>query len=93
MRILGIDCGSQVTGFGVIESDGVAHTLIEAGAIRTDPKQPMPARLLHIGGHLREVIARLQPECAAVEDAFSSKNPRSALKLSQVRGRGRQRCL
>lgn len=86
MRILGIDCGSQVTGFGVIESDGVVHTLLEAGAIRTDSKQPMPARLLQIGGHLRDVIARHQPECAAVEDAFSSKNPRSALKLSQVRG-------
>jgi crossover junction endodeoxyribonuclease RuvC len=86
VRILGIDCGSQVTGFGVIESDGVVHTLLEAGAIRTDSKQPMPARLLQIGGHLRDVIARHRPECAAVEDAFSSKNPRSALKLSQVRG-------
>ncbi len=86
MRILGIDCGSQVTGFGVIESDGVSHTLIEAGAVRTDSRQALPARLLHIGEQLRAVIARHQPECAAVEDTFTSVNARSALKLSQVRG-------
>jgi crossover junction endodeoxyribonuclease RuvC len=86
VRILGIDCGSQITGFGVIESDGVSHTLIEAGAVRTDTRQPLPARLLHIGEQLRAVIARHRPECAAVEDTFTSVNARSALKLSQVRG-------
>jgi crossover junction endodeoxyribonuclease RuvC len=86
VRILGIDCGSQVTGFGVIESDGVTHALLDAGAIRTDAKLPMPARLLHIGAALRAVIERHRPEAAAVEDAFASVNARSALKLSQVRG-------
>ncbi|MCL4793637.1 MAG: crossover junction endodeoxyribonuclease RuvC [Bryobacteraceae bacterium] len=86
MRILGIDCGSQITGFGVIESDGVSHALIEAGAVRTDSRQALPARLLHIGEQLRAVIARHHPDCAAVEDTFTSVNARSALKLSQVRG-------
>lgn len=86
MRILGIDCGSQITGFGVIESDGITHSLIEAGAIKTNPRDSFAGRLLRIGSVLREVIARHQPEEAAVEDAFYSANVRSALKLSQVRG-------
>lgn len=86
MRILGIDCGSQVTGYGVIDSDGVTHTLVDAGVVRTNPKDPLPRRLLVIGQALRELIARHRPEAAAVEDAFTSVNARSALKLSQVRG-------
>jgi crossover junction endodeoxyribonuclease RuvC len=86
VRILGIDCGSQITGFGVIESDGVTHSLVEAGAIRTNPRHSFAERLLHIGTVLREVITRHHPDEAAVEDAFYSANARSALKLSQVRG-------
>jgi crossover junction endodeoxyribonuclease RuvC len=86
VRILGIDCGSQVTGYGVIDSDGVTHALVEAGVVRTDPKQPFAIRLLQIGQELRAIIARHHPEAAAVEDAFTSVNARSALKLSQVRG-------
>lgn len=86
MRILGIDCGSQVTGYGVIDSDGVTHALVDAGVVRTDPKQPLALRLLEIGQALRAIIARHRPDAAAVEDAFTSVNARSALKLSQVRG-------
>lgn len=86
MRILGIDCGSQVTGYGVIDSDGVTHVLVDAGVVRTDPKQPLALRLLEIGQALRAIIARHRPDAAAVEDAFTSVNARSALKLSQVRG-------
>lgn len=86
MRILGIDCGSQVTGYGVIDSDGVTHVLVEAGVVRTNSGDRMPERLLRIGQELRTIIARHAPECAAVEDAFTSVNVRSALKLSQVRG-------
>lgn len=86
MRILGIDCGSQVTGYGVIDSDGVTHVLVEAGVVRTNTTQPMPERLLRIGRELRAIIARHAPQCAAVEDVFTSVNARSALKLSQVRG-------
>ena len=86
MRILGIDCGSQFTGYGVIESDGTRHRLIEAGCIRTDPKSEFPERLRVIGGRLREIISQFQPEEAAVEDTFASVNARSALKLTHVRG-------
>ena len=86
MRILGIDCGSQVTGYGVIESDGARHTFIEAGVIRTNPKDPLPQRLLQIGLRLREILSASAPDEAAVEDSFFSVNARSALKLTQVRG-------
>jgi crossover junction endodeoxyribonuclease RuvC len=86
VRILGIDCGSQITGFGVIETDGVTHRLLEAGAIKTNPRDSFAGRLLRIGSAIREVIARHQPDEAAVEDAFYSANVRSALRLSQVRG-------
>jgi crossover junction endodeoxyribonuclease RuvC len=86
VRILGIDCGSQYTGYGVIDSDGTRHSLIEAGCIRTDPKSAFPERLLLIGRRLREVISEFRPEEAAVEDTFASVNARSALKLTHVRG-------
>ena len=86
MRILGIDCGSQNTGYGVIDTDGTRHRLVEAGLIHTDPKQSFPERLRVIGARLREVIAQFQPDSAAVEDTFIAANVRSALKLTHVRG-------
>lgn len=86
MRILGIDCGSQVTGYGVIESDGRSHQLVEAGVIKSNVKDPFPQRLRQIGAQIREVAAQFAPEEAAVEDSFTHTNPRSALKLTQVRG-------
>lgn len=86
MRILGIDCGSQVTGYGVIESDGARHHFVDAGVIRTNPGQSLPTRLLQIGARLREIVASAHPDESAVEDSFQSVNARSALKLTQVRG-------
>jgi crossover junction endodeoxyribonuclease RuvC len=86
MRVLGIDCGSERTGYGVIDSDGVRHVLIAAGAIRTRPRDPMPERLSHIAQGLRRVILEFAPECAAVEEVFHAANSQSALKLAQVRG-------
>jgi crossover junction endodeoxyribonuclease RuvC len=86
VRILGIDCGSQITGYGVIESDGTAHRLIASGVIRTHAGDPFPLRLLDIGRRLRAVIDEFKPEEAAVEDTFNAANPRSALKLTHVRG-------
>lgn len=86
MRILGIDCGSQFTGYGVIDTDGTRHRLVEAGVIRTSAKEPFSARLLTIGSRLREIAAEFAPDEAAVEDTFTSVNVRSALKLTHVRG-------
>lgn len=86
MRVLGVDCGSQRTGYGVIQTDGVDHTLVAAGVIRTDPKQPFHHRLLVIACGLRRVICEHRPECAVVETVFLSANVKSALKLAEVRG-------
>jgi crossover junction endodeoxyribonuclease RuvC len=86
MRVLGIDCGTGRTGFGVIDSDGVRHSLVAAGTIRTNAQEEMPKRLLKIAGELRGVIREHAPECVAVEEVFHAANSQSALKLAQVRG-------
>ncbi len=86
MRVLGIDCGTERTGFGVIESDGRDHRLVTYGVIRTSPRDSMPARITEIARGLRRVIAEHAPEVAAIEEVFTANNVKSALKLAQVRG-------
>ncbi|HWQ53869.1 MAG TPA: crossover junction endodeoxyribonuclease RuvC [Bryobacteraceae bacterium] len=86
MRVLGVDCGTECTGYGVIESDGKDHRMIASGVIRTQAGRPLPARLLSISRGLREVIEKYAPGAAAVEDVFVAVNARSALKLAHVRG-------
>jgi crossover junction endodeoxyribonuclease RuvC len=86
VRVLGIDCGTERTGYAVIESDGIGHRLTDAGVIKTDPREPLAGRLLWIAGELRGVLARWSPDCGAVEDVFHAVNARSALKLAHVRG-------
>ena len=86
MRVLGIDCGTERTGYGVVESDGGAHVLVAAGVIRTSPKEPLNVRLLTIANGLREVIEKHRPESAAVEEVFHAVNAKTALKLAHVRG-------
>jgi crossover junction endodeoxyribonuclease RuvC len=86
VRVLGIDCGSERTGYGVVDSDGTDHRLVAAGVIRTSPKDAFERRLLEIAGGLRRLIGEHGPECAAVEGVFYSANVKTALKLAQVRG-------
>jgi len=86
MRVLGIDCGTERTGYGVIESDGRTHQLVSAGVIQTNTKSPLEARLQEISRELRSVIARDVPKAAAVEEVFYATNVKTALKLAHVRG-------
>ena len=86
MRILGVDCGTERTGYGVIESDGRTHRLIQAGVIRTRPRDVLSVRLQGIARGLREVIENWSPEVAAVEEVFHAVNPKTALKLAHARG-------
>ena len=86
MRVLGIDCGSERTGFGVIESDGRTHRLIAADVIVTSPRKPLAERLLAIATGLREAIAKFTPDVAAVEGVFHAVNTQTAIKLAHVRG-------
>ena len=86
MRILGVDCGTERTGYGIIESDGRSHRLLNAGVIKTSPKSPLSERLLLIAAGLRAVIVAHAPEGAAVEAVFHAVNTQTALKLAHVRG-------
>jgi crossover junction endodeoxyribonuclease RuvC len=86
VRILGIDCGSRRTGFGVIDSDGRVHRLVAAGAIATSTKDSFPQRLSQIHAELLGILRMHSPDAVAVEDVFRGINVRSALKLAHVRG-------
>ena len=86
MRVLGIDCGTERTGYGIIDSDGRAHSMVTAGCIRSSTRDPLEHRLRNIACSLRGLIAEYRPDSAAVEEVFFSVNARSALKLSHVRG-------
>jgi crossover junction endodeoxyribonuclease RuvC len=86
MRVLGIDCGTERTGYGIIESDGRSHRLVAAGVIHTSPREPLAARLAVIARELRAVVGQHRPEAAAVEEVFHAVNVKTALKLAHVRG-------
>ncbi len=88
MRILGIDPGLRVTGFGVIEAQGAKLRYVASGTIKTDAVHigQLPARLKIIFDGVREVTARYQPACSAVEIVFVNVNPQSTLLLGQARG-------
>src|SRR5690242_10355840 len=86
MRILGIDCGTERTGWGVITSDGRRHRVEGQGVIRTSAREPFEARLRIIAAELRGILAEYRPDAAAVEEVFYSQNVKTALKLAHVRG-------
>lgn len=85
-RILGIDPGSRVTGYGVIEADGGRLFFVACGVVKTTVSYPFAVRLNEIFDGINEVVQVHQPEMAAVEDVFLSANPRTAIKLGQARG-------
>jgi crossover junction endodeoxyribonuclease RuvC len=85
-RILGIDPGLRLTGFGVIErGDGGRLAYVASGVIRV-PDGELPVRLAAIFSQLREVVAEYRPQAAAVEKVFVNVNPHSTLLLGQARG-------
>jgi crossover junction endodeoxyribonuclease RuvC len=86
MRIIGVDPGSDTTGYGVIDSDGRHYDLVEYAGIRGPKHLSFAERLLAISRKLEEVIERLSPQACAVEDTFYAVNVKSALKLGQARG-------
>ncbi len=86
MRVLGIDCGTERTGYGVIDSDGRVHCLVSAGVIRTLKQDPLHLRLLTIAAELRRQIEEHRPEIVAIEEVFYAVNVKTVLKLSHVRG-------
>ena len=85
-RILGIDPGLRVTGFGVVTVTGSRLAYVTCGCIRSDAREALPGRLRMILADLTEVIAREQPTEVAVEKVFVNVNPQSTLLLGQARG-------
>ena len=86
MRILGLDPGSRVCGYGVIDETRGELRYVECGILTAPEDKPMETRLGEIARGLREVIGELEPGVVAVEDVFTYQNPRSALALAQARG-------
>jgi len=90
MRVFGIDCGTEFTGYGVVEVDCEARlprlVHLAAGTIRLNKKDKAPQRLAQVYTELTGLITLHQPEVVAIEEVFFSANVKSALKLGQVRG-------
>ncbi|MEO6911523.1 MAG: crossover junction endodeoxyribonuclease RuvC [Edaphobacter sp.] len=90
MRVFGIDCGTEFTGYGVVEMDSEARMprllYLADGTIRLSKKEKTPLRLAQVYSELIELISLHQPEIVAIEEVFFSANAKSALKLGQVRG-------
>lgn len=85
-RIIGIDPGSRITGYGVIDADRGQMHFIACGIVKTTSKYPFSHRLNEIFEGINEVVQVHGPVVAAVEDVFLATNPRSALKLGHARG-------
>ena len=86
MRILGIDPGSVCTGFGIIDYERGKLSLVEQGSIHTPRGAELSERLVIIHDGLRVVIARTQPQAAAVETPFAGRNVKSLIQLAHARG-------
>jgi crossover junction endodeoxyribonuclease RuvC len=86
IRILGIDPGLGVTGYGVVEKAGSTLVYVASGRIRSDAKGPLATRLATILDGLAEVIGSYQPVEVAIEKVFVNVNPQSTLLLGQARG-------
>ena len=84
MRVLGIDPGTVVVGYGVIDSEGDEMTLIDCNALTCPRRSPMGERLSYFYNKLSEIISRYQPDVVAVEQPFVAKNPRTALAIGKA---------
>ncbi|MGD8373302.1 MAG: crossover junction endodeoxyribonuclease RuvC [Candidatus Woesebacteria bacterium] len=86
MRILGIDPGTGILGFGVIEGDSHSPKMVDAGVIKTKVHQPEPERLEIIYNSLHEIIDSAKPHAVSVEKLFFARNVTTAMSVAQARG-------
>ena len=87
MRVLGIDCGTECTGYGVVDlCGGNKLTCVGFGGIRLSPRESLAIRLSVVFDRLGALIEQHRPDRVAIEDVFHAVNAKSALKLGQVRG-------
>jgi crossover junction endodeoxyribonuclease RuvC len=85
MRVMGIDPGSTITGYGVVEARGAELRHVASGAIRL-PRADISVRLFYVSEKIREAVRENRPDAIAVEKVFLARNARSALTLGQARG-------
>ncbi len=88
MRVFGIDCGTECTGYGVVDVSPETLQLkaVAAGGIKLSKKEELPTRLLRVYVELTALLEMYRPQAVAIEEVFYSVNAKSALKLGQVRG-------
>ena len=86
MRILGIDPGTRITGYGIIDVEGNRPRHVDNGIIKTRSSDPLPLRLKIIYDGLSTILKEFSPQAVAVEQVFLAKNPRAALTLGHARG-------
>ena len=86
MRVLGIDPGSLITGFGVVEEEANGLQALAWGALRTSAKQTLPERLKRIYAGLTESLRAWEPDAVSIEQVFFADNPKTALTLGHARG-------
>lgn len=87
MIVLGVDPGTQVTGYGVVSgASSASMALIECGVIRTQAREPLPARLKEIHDGIAELLARHRPDVLSIEDVFYARNVRTTVTLGHARG-------
>jgi crossover junction endodeoxyribonuclease RuvC len=86
MLVMGIDCGTEYTGYGVVQSAGRALRCVDAGVVKLSPRDPLPERLRRVFHQLSVIISEYEPDVVAIEEVFYAANAKSALKLGQVRG-------
>lgn len=87
MRVLGIDCGGEYTGYGVVEMNSRGGlSCLACGAIRLSPREPLALRLSRVYSALGDLVIAHHPDEVAIEDVFYALNVKTALKLGQVRG-------
>jgi crossover junction endodeoxyribonuclease RuvC len=86
MRVLGIDPGTATTGYGVVEEVGGDLKALVCGVVRTEAGKPPAARLQVIYREIKELASEWEPDEAAVEELFFSKNVRTAMNVGQARG-------
>ncbi len=87
MRILGIDPGLSVTGYGVLDGGQQRVTVVEAGTVRTDGQAPMADRLLQIAQQVKRIISEWRPNAIAVEELYSHYgHPKTAITMGHARG-------
>ena len=87
MIVLGVDPGTQVTGYGVVRSSGPnAMSLVECGVIRTQSRDPIASRLREIYDGVSELLHRHKPDILSIEDVFYARNVRTTVTLGHARG-------